>query len=146
MQSKNRVSIGEKRQEAIKRMEMLGIFQETIRQFKDEKYVSISEPPHGAFYWAQGEDLKRIKQFEKEHNALVYVVIRSYTNAGKMDSMLFVSNNPGEWWMERFNLVCGMTPAYVYNFDAPDCSGLSIIGIARSFGAGLSLTYCIPRS
>ena len=105
------VSIEKKREEAIKRMQMLGIFRETIRQFKDEDCVSISEPPHGAFYWAQGEDLKRIKQFEKEHNALVFVVIRSYTNAGKIDSMLFVSDNPEEWWMERTNLMFGMTPA-----------------------------------
>ena len=50
------VSIEKKREEAIKRMQMLGIFRETIRQFKDEDCVSISEPPHGAFYWAQGED------------------------------------------------------------------------------------------
>ena len=138
------VSIEKKREEAIKRMQMLGIFRETIRQFKDENYVSISEPPHGAFYWAQGEDLKRIKQFEKEHNALVFVVIRSYTNAGKIDSMLFVSDNPEEWWMERTNLMFGMTPAYLHCFDAPNRSGVSIIGIARTAGSGPCLTYCFP--
>ena len=90
------VNTEEKKTEAVARMKRLGIFPQTIEQFQDEGYVSISEPPFGAFYWAEGEDLERIRQFEEEHNALVYVVIRSYTNIGKLDSMLFVSDYPEE--------------------------------------------------
>ena len=45
-------------------MKSLGIFPQTIRQFRDNGYVSISEPPFGAFYWAENEDLKRIRDFE----------------------------------------------------------------------------------
>ena len=65
------ISMEEKKVEAIARMKKLGIFPQTIKQFEDEGYISISEPPFGAFYWAEGEDLERIRQFEAEHNALV---------------------------------------------------------------------------
>ena len=65
--------------EALARMRLLGIFPETIKQFDRDGKVGISEPPFGAFYWAEGWDLDRIEQFEEDHDALVYLVIRSYT-------------------------------------------------------------------
>lgn len=135
------ISMEEKKTEAIERMMLLGLFPQTIKQFKDESLVSISEPPFGAFYWAEGEDLERIRQFEAEHNALVYVVIRSYTNIGKMDSMLFVSDYPEEWEMDRDDMKHDQQVAYVYNHDAPDCSEMGAIGIAPTAAAGLCRTW-----
>ena len=139
------ISNEEKKAEAIARMKALHIFPQTIKQFEEEGYISISEPPFGAFYWAEGEDLERIRQFEQEHNALVYVVIRSYTNIGKMDSMLFVSDYPEEWEMDRNDLAGDVTSwqqvAYVYNHDAPDCSEMGAVGIAPTGAAGLRRTW-----
>ena len=51
-----------KKAEAVERMKALGIFPETVRQFEREDYVSVSEPPFGAFFWADGEDLQRIHE------------------------------------------------------------------------------------
>lgn len=72
----------EKMAEAIERMKALRVFKPTIKQFKDDGYISISEPPFGAFYWAEGDDLKRIHEFEEQNNALVYLVVRSYMRSG----------------------------------------------------------------
>lgn len=135
------ISKEEKKIEALARMKALRIYPETIRQFKDEGYISISEPPVGAFYWAEGEDLAKIKEFEDKQNALVYLVVRSYTTLGKMDSFLYVSDHPNEWPSDRKNLKDGETIAYVYNHDAPDCSELGYIGIARTIAAGLRRTW-----
>lgn len=135
------ISVDKKKVEAIARMKLLGIFPQTIKQFENEGLVSISEPPFGAFYWAEGEDLERIKQFEQEHNALVYVVIRSYTNIGKMDSMLFVSDYPEEWEMDQDDMKHDQQVAYVYNHDAPDCSEIGAIGIEGTPAAGLRRTW-----
>lgn len=44
------VSREAKMEEAVKRMKMLGVFSETIRQFQEDGKVSISEPPFGAFF------------------------------------------------------------------------------------------------
>jgi len=50
----------EMKDEAIKRMKKLGIYAETIKQFEKENLISISEPPMGAFYWVEGDDLNYI--------------------------------------------------------------------------------------
>lgn len=135
------ITIEAKKQEAIERMKALGIFPETIRQFERDGYVSISEPPIGAFFWADGEDMKRIRQFEAEFNALVYLVIRSFTTIGKMDSYLYVSDYEDEWESDREDLSTGETVAYVYNHDAPDCSEIGYIGIEKTPAAGLKRTW-----
>ena len=139
-----RISVEEKKAEAIERMKALGIFPQTIKQFKDEGYISISEPPLGAFYWAEGEDLERIRQFEAEHDALVYVVIRCYfKELGKTDAYLFVSDYAEEWETDRQSInhpEDGLF-AYVYNHDAPWCSEMGDIGVARTAAAGLQRAW-----
>lgn len=132
----------EKKTEALGRMMSLGIFPETVKQFEQDDYISISEPPFGAFFWAEGEDLKRIHDFEETHNALVYLVIRSYTNIGKLDTYLYVSDYADEEWArDREDLKNGETLAYVYNHDAPDCSEFGYIGFKRTIAAGLMRTW-----
>lgn len=132
-----KVSIEEKKKEAIARMKKLGIFHETIRQFKYDGYISISEPPFGAFYWAEGEDLQHIRDFEEKYNALVYVVVRSYTSIGKMDIYLYVSDNQEKWPDDR-KLINEMEPyAYIYNHDTPDYSEFGYTSLRRSVAAGL---------
>ena len=64
-----KISRDKKKAEAVWRMKSLGIFPDTIRQFERQDLVSVSEPPLGAFFWANDDDLKRIKDFEVEHNA-----------------------------------------------------------------------------
>ncbi len=135
------ISIEEKRAEAVRRMKLVGIFPETIRQFEKEGYVSISEPPLGAFFWAEGEDLERIKKFEEAYHALVYMVVRAYTTIGKMDAYLYVSNRQEEWDLDREDLLEGEPIAYVFNHDMPDCSELGSIGIERTTAAGLKRTW-----
>ena len=105
----------EKMAEAIERMKALRVFKPTIKQFKDDGYISISEPPFGAFYWAEGDDLKRIREFEEQNNALVYLVVRSYTTFGKMDCYLYVSDYTEEWAQDRDDIKEMQPLAYVYN-------------------------------
>ena len=138
-----RISRDEKKIEAVERMKLLGIYPETIRQFEKKDIVSISEPPFGAYYWAEGEDLKRIKEFEEEHNSLVYTVIRSYfRELGKMDSYLFVSDyKVEEWEMDSNDIKHGQALAWVYDHDDPDFSEFGSIGIKLAPAAGLVRTW-----
>ncbi len=131
----------EKKIEAIARMKQLKIFPETIKQFEKDDYVSISESPVGAFYWAEGEDLQRIKEFEEQYNAVVYVVVRTFSNIGKMDSYLYVSDYDEEWERDRSDLDSMSPLAWVYNHDMPDCSEFGSVGIERSVAAGLLRTW-----
>ena len=132
------VSRAEKKIEAVARMKLLGIFPETIKQFEQEDLVSFSIAPFGAYYWVGDEDKNRIKEFEEKHNALVYTVIRSYTNIGKLDSYLFVSDyKDEEWEMDRNDIKHNQVLAYVYNYDDPIFSEFGSIGIKLAPAAGL---------
>lgn len=133
------ISIEEKKAEAIRRMKMLGIFPETIKQF-EAGYVSRSEPPFGAYYWVEGEELEALRKFEEEHDCLVYTVVRSYTSIGMMDSYLFVGDGVEEWELDRDDLENGYAFTYTVNYDAPDCSEYGTIGINLSVAAGLVRT------
>ena len=134
------ISIEEKKAEAIRRMKMLEIFPETIRQFEKENLISVSEPPFGAFYWADEEQQEMIKKIEKECNLLVYMGIMSYTEFGKMLSLLYVSDHKDEWSDDNFNLLNGEAMTYTHNFDAPDCSEFGYIMFKKTPAAGLIRT------
>ena len=123
--------------EAVKRLEMLGVFPKAIRQFQNSGKVSISEPPFGALYWAGNEDMRRIRQFENDHGAMVYLVIRSYTSLGKADCFLYVSRYEEEWEMDREDIENGRALAYVYSFDSPELSESGSIGFEKTLAGGL---------
>ena len=134
------VSREEKKAEAVKRLKKMGVFKATIQQFEKEDLVSVSEPPVGAFYWLNAEEKKMVQEFEENHDALVYVVIRSFTNIGKMDSLLFVSDYPEEWNMDMEDLEGNLALAYVVNYDFPDCSEMGTIGWKLTIAGGLDRT------
>jgi len=132
-----KISREEKKMEAVARMKALGIFPPTIKQFKDGDFVSVSMPPVGAFFWTEGECLNHIRDFEEKHNALVYVVIRTYTNMGMMDSYLYVSDYQEEWDQDNEDIKNMEPLVYVYNHDMTDCSEFGCIGIQKTAAAGL---------
>lgn len=136
-----KISREEKKIEALGRMKRLGVFPETIKQFEQEDHVSISEPPVGAFFWVEGEELNEMKQWEQEHIHLVYCIVRAYTSIGKMDAYLYVSDHKDEWADDREMLRNNETIAYVINRDMPDCSEFGSIGIRRTIAAGLARTW-----
>ena len=137
-----KIDVKTKKSEAVRRMKLLGIFPETIRQFEKGVFVSISMPPLGAFFWAQDDDLARIMEFEEKHYALFYMVVRTYyEELGKLDSYFFVDDYKEEWDNDRQSLVDGEAFAYVYNHDCEWCSEFGSIGINRTIAAGLVRTW-----
>lgn len=134
-----KVSLEEKQREAIRRMKKLGVYPETINQFK-AGYISRSEPPLGAFYWVEGEELKRIRKFESEYNALVYLVVRAYTSFGTLDSYLYVSDHKDEWAddNDRLEHLCPFT--YTANQTDPNLDDMGTICIEKTIAAGFVRT------
>lgn len=129
--------------EAISRMRKLGYFDLSIKEFVKYGRVMINEPPVGCHYYAD-DDVQlqmAIEKFEREHRALVYAVIRSWTNIGDMDSLLYVSDYPEDWRYDRQDLDQGFTVAYVINWTYPDCSELGSIGFRKTGAGGLLRTF-----
>ena len=132
------VSIEDKKVEAVKRLKMMNLHPNVATDFENKGLINFSEPPLGGLFWADEADLERIHAFEKEHNALVYAGIRSFTNIGNMDSYLFVGDYPEEWEIDRQGIEDGEVLAYVYNCTDPDCSELGYIGIKTLPSGGLA--------
>jgi hypothetical protein len=134
------VSKVDKQQEAIKRMEALGIYADTVRQFEKDGLISYSEPPFGENYWLNDSQKEIIRDFEEEYNAIVYFAVRAYTEFGVLDAFLYVSDHKDEWILDRNDINDGCVYAYVYNYDATDCSEIGLIGVQPRFG-GLVRTW-----
>ena len=129
-----KVSREAKKQEAIKRMKALDIIDNAIDEFENDDIVMVSEPPLGGLYWLNDEEKEMVRKFEEENNALVYMVVRAFTNFGKMDSLLFVSDYKEEWEMDNEDLKDGYVLSYTVNHDMPDCSEMGSIVVKSMFG------------
>ncbi len=129
-----KVSMENKKKEAIKRMEALDIYSETIRQFEEENLISYSEAPLGTNYWLTTEQREIVKAFEEEYNALVYFIVRTETEFGTLDSFLYVSDHEDEWEMDNEDLKDGYIVSYVYSYDAPEFSEFGSIMVQPRFG------------
>ena len=130
------VSVEEKKAEALRRMESLGFFL-AAREFDRTGKIGLFLQNADLCIYVDGDDLERVRAFERSYNALVFAVIRTFTSDGMMDSYLFVSDSPEEWADDRRLLREGEATAYVYNHDAPYCSEVGSIGIKRFPSSGL---------
>ena len=130
-----KVSIENKKAEAIKRMKILGLFKPCIRAFEKYDEVQLTEPNGGLYEFGDNEELNaKIKEFEEEHNALVYHVIHNYTQFGELYSFLFVSDYEEEWEMDNEDVKDGYAVAYVWNKSDDWCSEMGSIVIQERFG------------
>jgi len=130
------IPMEEKKAEAISRMKLLGIYSGTIEQFEQDNKVSISERPLGAYYWTD-EKTKAVIDHLAKQGLLVYTGIRSYTEIGTMDALLYVSDDRDAWESERNDLKQDESISYVFNRDADDCSEFGYIGFKMAIAGGL---------
>lgn len=131
------VSREEKKVEALNRMKKIGYFGLAKEKFRRSDMIFVNEPPFGAVFDLEPELEKIVKEFEEEHNALVYMVLRLKTEFGLMDSLIYVSDYPEEWEYDNDDLKHGIMMSYTINYDAPDCSEFGSIGFRRGAGAGM---------
>ena len=118
------------RKEALKRIETLegecGLNVNLVKKFKNGEvlysYVTPQKQLGRMRKLSSNKEYERIiKNFEKENeNYIVYHVIHSETYVGDILSILFVSDQPDEWEMER--LENGYIYAYSVNLSYPELS------------------------
>ena len=71
MENKNEVTREMMVDEAVRRMKMLDIMKQPIKEFKEEGKINLSE--NGGFlYWINEEQQKYVDEFEKKYDCLVY--------------------------------------------------------------------------
>jgi len=132
----------EKKIECVRRMELLNISKNVIKEFKNHDVLNESEGI-GALYWLNDEEKKMVEFFEKNNvmrNPIVYHLIHTTTEFGELYAMLFVNDEKSEWAREFEDLKEGYCFCYVFNKDADWCSEFGTIGIRQSIG-GLVRTF-----
>lgn len=123
----------EKRNEAIKRMELLKISKKCISEFKKGN-VWESEG-YGALYELNDEEKEIVKKFETKHKGyVVYHLIHNMFEFGECYTILYVSDEKTEWKEDLEDLANGYSMAYVYNKDDEWCSEFGTVGIRSQFG------------
>ncbi len=132
------INLEDKKKEAIKRMKLFGIFPDVIEQFENKGLVSESEPPFGTCFWINNDQSKRIKNFEKKYNALVYFVIHSYTSMGEFENYLYISDYKDDWNLDIEDIKDNRQLVYVFNSNEPELSEFGSIGIELTPTRGLN--------
>ena len=130
-----KVTISKKKEEAIKRMNILGLFKPCIKAFEKYDEVQLTEPTGGLYEFNDDAELKaKIKEFETEYDALVYHVIHTYTQFGELYNFLYVSDYKEEWEFDRADVEAGYAIAYVWNKTDEWMSEMGSIAIRELFG------------
>lgn len=140
----------ELKKEAIKRLEFMKangkMLPCVLRNFVNNDDVSIFEDHQGTSRAAHyslkmnlgDEEFDKlandIKEFEEEHNAIVYLVQKCYTNFGILNSFFFVSEHQEEWEYDWQDLMEGYQLVYVQNETYEDCSEFGSIAFKYFMG------------
>lgn len=128
-----KVTMEEKKTEALERMKMLNLYPNVIREFEKENILNMSESI-GYLYWLTDEQQQYVSEFESEHDYLVYHVIHSFTEFGELLTFLYVSDDKEEWGFDRADLKDGYACAYVKNLDEEAFSEFGSIAFKQQFG------------
>ena len=104
------------REEAIARLKILekkGLHPNVLREFEAEGKLNYSErvsfggAAAGILYWMDSspELLEKVREFEEEHNALVYhATAERFMEVGRMLDLFYVSAYEEEWEQDRTDL------------------------------------------
>ncbi len=114
------VTMETKKEEAISRMKALRLFVPCIRAFDKRNEIQLSEPTGGLYEFSADKELtKKVKEFEKEYNALVYHVIHTPCKIDgefmDMYSFLYVSDYPDEYDIDNTDIKDGYAMVYTWN-------------------------------
>ncbi|HAP3054618.1 PcfR [Enterococcus faecalis] len=126
----------EKKEEALKRMRLMGIHEATIAQFVEEGKISFSGKSYlGANYWVDEERKKAIEKIEKEYNILVYYAIeQKYQGNITMLYLFYVSPFENEWSMDHESIEENYQYSYGLNETDPLLSEFGEIEFKNLFG------------
>lgn len=131
--------------EAIERLKILQdkyeLLETVTKEFENEDTLYYSEYVNKQFpailYWISNKENyeNAIKQFEKQHNVLVYHVILTPTcDNGIVLTLLYVSKTQEEWTRDKEELKEGLPCAYVMNIESEQGSEFGGVQIAGAMG------------
>lgn len=137
-----KITLEEKKIEAIKALKQLDVYQPYITGFANENNICYFEGYAGFWAYQNEELMAKIKQIEKQYNCLVYAVTHEITDFGELYDFLIITDYKEEWdcLLEKQDICTFYALAYVWNKTDNDLSEFGTIGI-RSFAGGIGRLY-----
>ena len=127
-----------KKAEAIRWMKILGVNEDIVKLFEDQDTVMACLGTIGTFLPITDPKLEaQIREFEQKWDYLVYMVIRTPSSFGWLDSLLFIDEYQDEWEFMSEELKHGYVMTWTINQDYPICSDMGSIIVERTQGGGL---------
>ena len=120
-------------EEAVSRMKVLSLHNNTITEFVEEGILNKSESV-GILYFLNEEELEVVKELEQEYNGIVYHCIYVETDFGRLLSMLYVSADKRDWEEDREDLKQNYVYAATRNLSDRHILDFGCIGIKRNMG------------
>lgn len=121
------------KEEALKRMKLLGMHKNAISEFEKENRLNKSVM-YGMLFWLTEEEKQLVNQWQEETGNLVYHVIENQFEFGHCYSFLYISKYEEEWEMDRELMKDNIQYAYVMNTDDDTCSEFGTIQILSKAG------------
>ena len=91
------IKIEEKKIEAIKALEKLGIYEPYIEEFKRDNTICYFEGYAGFWAYQDEELMKKVKEIENKYNCMVYAITHEITNFGEIYDFLIITDYKEEW-------------------------------------------------
>lgn len=133
-------TIDEMKAEALYRMKEVIDYTDIIDSFEETGLPQVYEPPYGASYSLEDEELENVRNVENSRHVLVWGVIRCFMQYNRqevtVDCMLHVSRNKDEWEQEREDLRNGLPYVYTVLKEYP-VTDSGYINVYKSEGGTL---------
>ena len=103
LKEKQKITNEEVDEEIVKRMKILELHQNVIKDYVDEHKVNKSEGKYAVLYWLNAKEKNLVREFEKKNkHCIVYHVIKSNSNnMGLIYDLLYVSLEDKEFWEDE---------------------------------------------
>ena len=124
--------------EAIKRMKLLQLHPNVIKEFQDENKLNKSDYGKGILYWIKDEEQQLVNEFQKEHKGyLVYHIIKTETvDFGTVYDLLYVTPYEDEWSSEKEEL----KDNWIYSYTVTEFAECGLIKV-KCINGGLARVY-----
>lgn len=126
--------------EAIKRLRLLQVMPQVIKDFEKNDRVYYSERQNSIFlatlYWLDNhkEYVDLVKAFEEKHKALVYHAQLTHLTYGDNLALFYVSQNEDEWSQDKKDIIKGQVYSRVLNLQCEYDSDFGYIGVKPVMG------------
>lgn len=128
----------EVKDEAIKRMKLLQLHPNIIKEFQAENKLNRSEFGKGILYWLTDDEQQIVNEFQNEHEGyLVYHIIKTETvDFGTVYDLLYVTPYEDEWSSEREEL----KDNWIYSYTVTEFAECGPIKV-KCINGGLARVY-----